>query len=173
MIKGLIEFWNLFRSTVKGFDTSKQLAMGVTMGMLVGLVPKDSLFSYGFGCLLLLSTANLFAGALSAFCFSWIGTIFDPLSDRLGASLLTFDLFEPTLAWLSQLPVVPWTRFENTVVTGSLVLGLLLAFPVYRISRSSCDRYQKSVQSVVRRSRLGRWLFAIAAELPAETEDLS
>lgn len=173
MIKGLIEFWNLFRSTLKGFDTSKQLAMGVTIGMLVGLVPKDSLLSYGFGCVLLLSTANLFAGAISAFCFSWIGAIFDPLSDRIGATLLTFDLFEPTFSWLSQLPLVPWTRFENTVVTGSMLLGLMLAFPVYRVSRNSFDRYRKSVESVVRRSRLGRWLLAIPPERNSEIEDLS
>lgn len=166
MIKGLINFWQMFRGTIRGFDTSKQLAMGVTLGMFIGMIPKDSLLSYSFGCLLLLSTANLLTGSISAFCFTWIAALFDPLSHRLGAMVLTFDMFEPTFSWLGSQPVIPWTRFENTVVTGSLVLALLLAIPVYRVSLFGMDRYGKLFSDTITQSRLGRWILAI----PPETE---
>lgn len=166
MIEGLINFWKMFRSTIRGVDTSKQLAMGVTLGMLAGLIPKDSLFAYGFGCLLLLTTANLLTGGISIFCFSWIGALLDPLTHRLGNYILTVDYFEPTLASLYQLPLMPWTRFENTVVTGNLILGLILAVPVYRLSFIVFERYGKLVSDRISNSRIGRWMFA----LPAETE---
>ncbi len=166
MIKGLINYWKMFRSTIRGFDTSKQLAMGLTMGMLIGLIPKDSLFTYGLGGVMLLSTANLLTGTIAIFCFSWVGAMIDPLTHRLGNYVLTFDFFEPTLVYLSQLPLVPWTRFENTVVTGNVLLGLMLAIPVYRISLFAFDRYGKAVSDRISNSRVGRWMFA----LPAETE---
>lgn len=166
MIEGLVNSWKMFRSTIRGFDTSKQLAMGVTLGMLAGLIPKDSLFAYGFGCLLLLSTANLLTGGISIFCFSWIGALLDPMTHRLGNYVLTVDYFEPTLAKLNELPLVPWTRFENTVVTGNLLLGLIIAIPIYRLSLVTFERYRKTVSDRITNSRFGRWIFA----LPAETE---
>lgn len=168
MIKGLINYWSKFRSTIRGFDSSRQLALGVALGMVVGLVPKESLIPYALGCLLLLSTANLVTSAVSIFCFSWLGSLFDPISDRLGNYVLTFDLFEPTLAKLNELPIVPWTRFENTVVTGSLILGLILAIPVYRISYSLFERYGTPVANYFTRSRVGRLMLA----LPSETESV-
>lgn len=136
------------------------------MGMVIGLVPKDSLFTYGLGCLMLLSTANLLTGGIAIFCFSWIGALLDPISHRLGNYVLTLDFFEPTLVSLNELPLVPWTRFENTVVTGSLLLGLILAIPVYRLSLIAFDRYGKAVADRITSSRVGRIMFA----LPAETE---
>lgn len=166
MINGLINFWTLFRTTVRGFDTPRQLAAGVTLGMMIGLIPKDSLFAYGFGLVLLMSTANLLTGAISAFCFAWVGAIFDPLSHRIGGYILTLDMFEPTLSQLNQIPLMPWTRFENTVVTGSMLLGLILAIPVYRISYKAFEKYGKTVSDAITGSRLGRWMLA----LPVETE---
>ena len=154
----LNEIWNSFKRTVKGFDTPRQLALGVTFGMLIGLVPKDSLFPYALGVIALLSTGNLFCLAISAYAYSWLSPFLDPVSHRIGAWTLTFDPFEATWSALYQLPIVPWTRFDNTVVTGSLLLGLLLTVPVYAISFQCFEKFGSPIFSYVSNSRVAKWL---------------
>ncbi len=128
------------------------------MGMMIGLLPKDSLFPYAILLMLLLSRANLLTAACSALFFGWISPLLDPISHTIGVRFLTFDPLESFFARLIQLPGVPWTRFDNSVVTGSLLLGLLIAIPVYVVSRKLFDTYGAAAFSLVRESRSARWL---------------
>jgi uncharacterized protein (TIGR03546 family) len=165
----LKEIWNSFKRTVKGFDTPRQLALGVTFGMLIGLVPKDSLFPYALGIIAMLSTGNLLCVAVSAVAFSWLSPMLDPVSHQMGAWVLTFDPFESTWAALYQMPFVPWTRFDNTVVTGSLLLGLMLTVPVYSISFRCFEKFGSPIFKAVSSSRAARWLIGNPAPNPQKS----
>lgn len=120
----------------------RQLALGLAMGMLIGLVPKGNLTAGVLMVLLLGTQVNLGVGTLSAVVFTWVGGLADPLSHRIGEALLTHRALEPTWAFLYDLPLVPWTGLNNTVVLGSLLLGLWLFYPVYRLSEFVFQRYQ-------------------------------
>ena len=152
------ELWQAFLASVKGFDTPKQLALGVSLGLIVGLLPKDTLLPYIIGTIALLTNANLFTLIVSGLFFSWLGPIADPLSHRIGGWLLTVDFLEPAWAWLYQIPLMPWTRFENTIVMGSLVLGVLSSFPVYSLSKGFFHAYGDILFSFIFRNRISRWL---------------
>ena len=158
MFVGIVKLWKMFRETVRGYDTSRQLAAGVAIGMIAGLIPKDSLLCYGVGVLMIISTANLLCGTLSIFAFSWIGFMLDAVFHRVGALVLTYQPLEATWARLYQMPVVPWTRFDNTVVMGSLVVGLILAIPVYMISRRIFEAVTPRVRQAAERSKVYRWI---------------
>ena len=54
------------------------------------------------------------------------GHLCDPITHKLGANLLSSNLLESSWAYLYQLPLVPWTRFNNTVVCGNLALALII-----------------------------------------------
>lgn len=154
----LAELWQAFLASVKGFDTPRQLALGVSLGMVIGLLPKDSLLPYVIGTLALLTNANLLTLIVSGLFFSWIGPAADPLTHRIGGWLLTFDSLESTWVWLYQVPLMPWTRFENTVVMGSLILGVLSSFPVYSLSKQFFKAYGDTFFSFIFRNRISRWL---------------
>ncbi len=169
MLTGLIKFWKMFRGTVRGVDTSRQLALGITFGMFVGLIPKDSLLTYGFGLLMLLSTANLLCGAISGFAFSWIGMAIDGPAHTIGKWVLTNERLEATWAWLYQLPVVPWTRFNNTVVMGSVLISLFVALPLYYVSRYFFERYGAAFKQRIAANHVMRWLMGSPNERLQET----
>ena len=164
MIEGFLEYWKSLRTKVRGFDTSRQLALGVAIGMMVGLVPKDSLFFYLFGVVLILSTSNLLTGAISAFFFSWVALLLDPVTNALGHFFLTIDSLSQTFAQFSDLPLAPWTRFENTVVTGSILLGLIMVIPTYAISKMIFERYGQALAKTFTSSAVGRWLTGAPAQ---------
>ena len=141
--------------------------------MIIGLVPKDSLIPYVVGMVCLLSTANLLTGIISGTVVSLLGTFTDSITHRLGSYVLTFDLFEPTFAKVSSWPLMPWTRFENTVVMGSFILGLLLAYPVYRISLAILNRYRAVFKSYFNDSKIGRWILGLTLENREVTNPVS
>ena len=154
----LAELWQAFLASIKGFDSPGQLALGVSLGLVVGLLPKDSLLPYVIGAIALLTHANLLTLIASTLFFSWIGPAADPLTHRIGGWLLTIDSLESVWAWLYQIPLMPWTRFENTVVMGSLTLGVLSSFPVYSLSKQFFGTYGESFFSLLFRNRISRWL---------------
>ena len=154
----LTELWQAFLASVKGFDTPKQLALGVSLGLIFGLLPKDSLLPYVIGTIALLTNANLLTLIASALFFSWVGPVADPFTHRIGGWLLSLDSLESLWTWLYQVPLMPWTRFENTVEMGSLMLGVLSSCPVYSLSKQFFQAYGKPLFSFIFRNRISRWL---------------
>jgi uncharacterized protein (TIGR03546 family) len=105
--------------------------------MLIGLVPKGNLIALLLITLLFAIQVNRGSGLAAAFLFSWVGVLLDPLSHRVGWAILHIGALEPLFAWLSDVPIVPWTSFNNTVVMGSFVIGVFLFYPIYRVSQTA------------------------------------
>jgi len=119
---------------MRDLTSPRRIAAAVALGMVVGIVPKDNLTAAVLGMLLLSLRLNLAAGSLSTLFFMWIGVLSEPILDRVGYALLTSPPLVPYWSRLYQLPLVPWTGLNNTIVLGSLVLGLALFYPVYHIT---------------------------------------
>ncbi|RZA18252.1 MAG: hypothetical protein EOP10_21370 [Proteobacteria bacterium] len=63
----------------------------------------------------------------SSFAFSWIAGAFllDPLMDKLGVYLLRLPSLDHFWTEMAKAPVLPWTQFNNSMVLGSFLLGIL------------------------------------------------
>lgn len=142
-------------------DSSRRIALGFALGMMVGLVPKGNLVALLFGVVLLGSRANLGAGALSAFLFTWVGLLLDPVSHRIGLGLLQFGPLQPMWTWLYNLPAAPWTALNNTVVMGSLIVGLALFYPVCRAIEPAARWLAPRLRDRLIRYRVGQLLLGV------------
>ena len=138
------------RSILLAQDSPRRLALGCALGMVLGLLPKGNLLAVGISTVILATRVNLGTAMLAAAVFSLVGAFLDPLTHPMGWSLLNWDTLEPTWTFLYGLPLAPWTSFNNTVVLGSLVAGLLMAYPTYWASYTVFDRWQ---EASARRSR--------------------
>ncbi len=153
-----------FRNSIRGVDSARQMAWGVTLGMMIGIVPKESAWCVLLAVVLILFHANLITGLVSAVAFSWVGPLLEPWSHRLGETILNHAAIESWLTAIFTLPGVPWLRMENTVVTGSFVIALAAALPLYRISYLLLARYRRTLIATIRRSFLSRWLLGEQAD---------
>ncbi len=115
-------------------DSPRQMAAGLACGLLLGLVPKGNLLALLIATMLLATRMSLAVGMLCAFLVSMLAPFCDPLTHRLGEWVLTNAAVVPLWRSLARLPLVAWTAFNNTVVMGSLTLGSILLYPVYRLS---------------------------------------
>ena len=120
--------------SIRGVDSSRQLALGIAMGMLIGFVPKENLIFVGLLVFLILSGANLVTGILSAIVSSLAALGLTNLFDFAGEQILGTEFVTSLLANAMQWPLVAWTDINNTVVCGSLFVGLGFFVPIYFVS---------------------------------------
>ena len=163
------KLWNLFQSSLRGFDSSRQLALGVCLGVIIGLLPKDSLLCYAMIVVLILSTANLLCGIVSSIGFSVVGLFLDPWSHQVGQYVLNYEPLVATWSWLATLPIVPWTRFNNTVVMGSLAIGLAAFIPLYIISYCLFEFYGSVFAQKIKQNPFVKWLVGVPPASPQQS----
>lgn len=140
-------------------SSPRQLAWGTALGLSAGLVPKDNLTAATLMVVICALRVNMAAVAMAMMASSWIGTLADPLTHRLGEWLLRHDRLHEFWTTLANLPVVPWTAFNNTVVLGSFLAGLVLLYPLYRLAEWPARRYLPSLQRRLAQYRIVKWLW--------------
>jgi uncharacterized protein (TIGR03546 family) len=112
-----------------------QLALGFTLGMLIGILPKSNLIALSLCVILFSLRCNKGLALAAAVAFSFAAPWTDAFAHKLGLLVLGFDPLQATYASVMTMPLGPWLGFNNTVVTGSLLIGLYVAYPVYWTSR--------------------------------------
>ncbi len=163
MILPIIKPLRFLAKTLRDTNSHRRIAYAIALGMVIGLVPKDNLTALLLGMLLFSLRVNLAAGMCSAFLFSWLGVLADPLANRIGVYWLTRPDLQDFWAWLYLQPLIPWTGFNETAVLGNLLLGLWLFYPAYRISKQLIkkllDRYGEMLTEQLTRYKLYQVLF--------------
>jgi uncharacterized protein (TIGR03546 family) len=143
--------------------TPGQLAAGIVLGSFLGLTPLLNLHNALIFAALVLLNVSFAGGMLGWALFVPIGFLLDPLFDWIGHAILFTPLFTPLFTSLYNMPIVPLTNFNNTVVLGSLVFALLLAVPLFFATRLGIVRYRATVGERVRQSRFYKAVMASKA----------
>ena len=143
----------IVRSLLAG-DSPSQLAAGCTIGIIIGLMPKGNLIALSLCVLMFSLRCNKGLGLVTAIAFSFATTWTDPFAARIGLYVLSIPSMQATYASTFNMPLGPWLGFNNTVVAGTFILGLYLAYPVYWLTRVSLSSV-RSVFGGQRSRRLG------------------
>ena len=124
---------------------TNQIAAGVSFGFILGMTPALSLQTLLIFFLCLLFRIQLGAMFVSLFFFSFIAFILDPLFHSAGLFVLQLDSLQGIFTTLYNLPIIPMTRFYNTLVMGSGVISIILSPFVFITSKILIVKYRKSV----------------------------
>ena len=140
--------------------TPGQLAAGIALGSILGLTPLVNLHNAVVFAALVLLNVSFAGGMLGWAVFVPIGFLLDPLFDWIGHTLLFTPAFTPFFTSLYNMPIVPLTNFNNTVVLGSVVFAVLFAIPLFFAARYGVVRYRATIAERVAQSR---WYRAVTA----------
>jgi len=133
--------------------TPGQVAAGIALGSILGLTPLVNLHSLAIAALILLFNVSVPGALLGWAMFVPLGFALDPLFEALGRRLLLeTPALVPLWTTLANIPVVPLTNFNNTVVLGSLVFSLLGFVPIWLGSRWAVRRYRATIGERVKQS---------------------
>ena len=141
--------------------TPGQVAAGIALGSILGLTPLFNLHNLAIAGLILLFNVSVPGALLGWAMFVPLGFALDPLFESLGRQLLLeTPALVPLWTTLANVPVIPLTNFNNTVVLGSLVFSLLAFVPIWLGGRWAVRRYRETIGERVQQSA---WYRALTA----------
>jgi uncharacterized protein (TIGR03546 family) len=140
--------------SLKSEGTPRQVAAGIALGAVFGLTPLMNLHNlvlFGLALILNLSMGGVFLGWA---VFVPVGFALDPLFDAIGKALLGADGLRGFWTTLYNVPVVPFTNFNNSVVLGSFVFWVATLVPFYFLWKWAVTRYRARVYERLKKTRI-------------------
>jgi uncharacterized protein (TIGR03546 family) len=150
-------------------STPRQMSLGLALGVLVGVVPKGNLLAIVLATLLAATRVNLAIATLAIVLCTLCSGMCDSFFDQVGGYVLSQPSLQSLWTEMANAPFFPWTNFNNTIVMGSFVTGLVLIWPVHMLSRPVFEKYSERIAKHARRMRFAKlilgaeWANRIAA----------
>lgn len=138
LLKQIFGFFKMLNSETG----HNQIAAGIAVGFVLGMTPILSL--QGFLMIVFIFFFRVQAGAafLAAFFFAFIGYLLDPIFHEVGSSVLMMDGLQGIFTAMYNMPLVPLTRFNNSIVMGAGVVTVAAMPFVFIISRMLIVKYR-------------------------------
>ena len=135
---------SFFKALNSNYDPG-DIAHAVSCGLLLAFLPRNNLMwplLFFILCFIRMNKGTFF---ISLIIFSFIVPRFDAVSDSLGYRVLTLSFMQGTYEMLYQIPFVGWTKFNNSMVAGSFLMGLICYIPVYVLTRIIIRFYSEKI----------------------------
>ena len=155
-------FLKLLKQIIVIFQTDispNQVAWGFALGAILGLVPNMFMKLVLF-IVIMMFRVNVSAAFLAWAVYEILSFALDPLFDIIGYQVLTIGSLNAFYTWLYNLPVVPFTKFNNMVVMGRLVVGIILIIPNMIIAKKLLVYYRTHLRDKVSKWKIVKILTA-------------
>jgi uncharacterized protein (TIGR03546 family) len=158
MIKTIAQLIVALNGNVK----KSQLAAGFAWGVLLALAPLGNFFWIVLFVVSFFFKHNHASKVLVMAVLKLFSPLIAPLVDALGWEILNVAALGPLFTTLYNMPFVPFTRFNNTLVAGGLAGGIVLWFPVFFLCMALIPLYRKIMAPKMRNI----WLFKAVTKIP-------
>lgn len=150
ILKQLFGFIKLLNS-----DTgTNQIAAGIAAGFILGMTPAFSLQTILVFICIFFFRIQIGAAMITAFFFAFAAYLLDPIFHSAGATFLEIPALQGLFTTLYNMPIIPFTRFNNTVVMGSGVIAILLSPLIFVFSRILVVKYRQTVVEKFKQSKI-------------------
>lgn len=133
---------------------TNQIAAGIAAGFILGMSPALSLQSLVLFLFIIIFRIQFGACMLAAFFFKFVAYLLDPAFHSVGASVLEMAGMRDLFITLYNMPLIPLTRFNNSVVMGSGIVGFLLAPIIFIASKIMIQKYRVKVLAKFQETKL-------------------
>ena len=124
-----------FFKTLNSNRNPSEIANAFCVGIVLGFMPQDNLLWYLVFIFFLFVRINKPLYLIIAALASQFAYLLDPLFDYVGYNLLTYEKFSTFFATILEIPFVGFTKFNNTIVAGSLCVSLAIYIPLFILVR--------------------------------------
>ncbi len=130
MITALVNFIRALSSNTSPASIGHAFAWGV----IFGLMPKNNALWYILFVLIFFMRIQRGVLSLTTIIVSFLAPLADPILDNVGCWILTQDFMQAPMIKIMNIPFVAFTRLDNSIVIGSLAVGLMAYIPVFLLS---------------------------------------
>jgi len=141
-------------SALNGNLKKSQIAAGAAWGVLLGLVPLSNPFGIVLFIISFFFTHNHGAKIFGMAIVKILSMMILPALDVLGWQILHIDSLQPLFTTMYNMPFVPFTKFNNTLVMGGLAAGVVLWLPVFIFFMFFIPFYRNFLAPKIRESKI-------------------
>jgi uncharacterized protein (TIGR03546 family) len=131
-----------------------QIAAGIAAGFILGMTPALSLQSVLVFLCLFFFRIQIGMAFLAAFFFAFVAWILDPAFHWIGLTILQIESLQGVFTTLYNMPILPFTRFNNTIVMGSGLVALALSPLIFFVSKKLVIQYRESVLEKIKQTKM-------------------
>ena len=124
-----------FLKAVSSNTNPNEIAHAFACGILLGFMPKNNLLWYILFFLFFFLRIQRSVLTLTLIISTLVAPLMDPLFNIIGEWILTRPFLISFYQWLLNIPFVSFTKFNNTILMGSFVSGVILYLPCFGLSR--------------------------------------
>lgn len=141
MLQQIVKFLKALNSN----RNPSEIANACCMGLLLGFMPKDNALWFLIFIFFLFVRINKPAYLVFTLLFSQLAWLLDPMFSDVGYKVLTLEQLSGFFGWLLDVPFVGFTKFNNSIVMGSLVISLVLYIPLFILIRLLILLWRKKI----------------------------
>ncbi len=157
IIKLIMDFFRVLNSNKK----EGEVAAGFAFGIMLALIPGNNLLWISIFIIGFFTRLNLAAALMTLAAGKLLTPAFDPFLDSIGYWILNTSTLNPAFTYLYNLPLVPYTAFNNSVVMGGLAVSAAAFYPLWLLFRRLVRMYRSGVKERIRNSRIGRYILKL------------
>lgn len=137
-----------------------QISLAFCFSMLSGFLPFFSPVNLAILFIVFALRVNLSAYFLGTALFTGIAYLLDPLFHPIGLAVLTAPSLEGL--WTAMYNSTIWRiqKFNNSIVMGSFIVGVILFIPLFLLSNALIRRYREHILKWVRKTPLMKMIMA-------------
>jgi len=139
---------------LNGNVSKTQIAAGFAWGILLGLVPAGNAFWIVLFLFSFFFTHHHGAKIASLAVLKILCPLLAYKIDALGWYILHIDSLTGFFTRLYNMPFVPFTKFNNTLVMGGLAAGIILWLPVFFLFLAIIPFYRNKIGPKIRNSKI-------------------
>lgn len=138
-----------------------QIANSFCIGFILGVMPKNNLLWWLVFVFFMFVRINKAGYFIMMLLGAFISPYLDPIFHKIGEFVLTYEPLVPVYSKLLEIPFVGFTRFNNTIVCGSLVAGIIAYIPLYIFMLVFIWVWRKWIAPFFNRSKVVKMFFQL------------
>ena len=138
-----------------------QIANSFCIGFILGVMPKNNLLWWLVFVFFMFVRINKAGYFIMMLLGAFISPYLDPTFHKIGEIVLTYEPLVPVYSKLLEIPFVGFTRFNNTIVCGSLVAGIIAYIPLYIFMLVFIWVWRKWIAPFFNRSKVVKMFFQL------------
>jgi uncharacterized protein (TIGR03546 family) len=132
----------------------QSIAIGVSLGFILGLTPILSLQGILLLLVLVFCRIQMAAALLSWLAFSFFPLLIPQPLNYVGEVVLEASFLRPLWTAFYKAPVLPLSQFNNTIVMGGFIIGLLGSPLVYKGALYLVTKYRATAGAYISNTKL-------------------
>lgn len=147
-------------SALNSESSIRQIALAIALGFIVGLSPFFALHNIVILFIVLFMRVHLGSFILSVGFFSGLSYVLLFMVIGVGEYLLTLEALNGQFTVLYQSTLFKLAHWHNTYTLGAIVLGSILAIPLYFFSKLIIKNYRQHIMRFFEKFRIVKALKA-------------